>query len=276
MVKTTSRGPARGPWVVAKAWFLCLHKLKEPSRAFPRAVLKTTGREVSREDAQSVKYMFDKDFKHDASKLMFARKDPPWVTRDRGKVNNSHRRGRSSPGSSVSGSSYGSSSSYSPIIQRGGMSLVKLKTSKKKTSSLLSIHLEYIPEDNPLSVELRAYLSQKEKGDTFASIAKDDIDDIKSYEKPAVVSTRMDPPWVTRRRGKGNNSHERGTSSPGSSVSGSSYRSSSSYSPIIQRGGMSLVKLKTSQKEASSSSSIHLEDIAEDNPLYAELRAYSS
>uniref|UniRef100_M1DL10 Zinc knuckle family protein n=1 Tax=Solanum tuberosum TaxID=4113 RepID=M1DL10_SOLTU len=111
------------------------------------------------------------------------RMDPPWVTRGRGKGNNSRGRGRSSPGSSVSGSSYGFSSSYSPIIQRGGMSLVKLKTSQKEASSSLSIHLEDIPEDNPLYAELRAYFSQKEKGDTFASIAKDDIDVIKSYEK---------------------------------------------------------------------------------------------
>ncbi|WMV13956.1 hypothetical protein MTR67_007341, partial [Solanum verrucosum] len=72
----------------------------------------------------------------------------------------------------------------SPIIQRGGMSLVKLKTSQKEASSS-SIHLEDIPEDNPLYAELWAYLSQKEKGDIFASIAKEDINDIKSYEKVA-------------------------------------------------------------------------------------------
>ncbi|KAG5631023.1 hypothetical protein H5410_002740 [Solanum commersonii] len=64
------------------------------------------------------------------------------------------------------------------------MSLVKLKTSQKEASSS-SIHLEDILEDNPLYEELRAYLSQKEKGDTFASITKDDIDDIKSYERVA-------------------------------------------------------------------------------------------
>jgi len=55
------------------------------------------------------------------------------------------------------------------------------KGEQKPTSS--SVQLEDIPEGSPLYVELQAYLSQKEKGDTFASIAKDDVDDIKSYEK---------------------------------------------------------------------------------------------
>ncbi|WMV30495.1 hypothetical protein MTR67_023880 [Solanum verrucosum] len=108
--------------------------------------------------------------------------DPPWVTKGRGKGNNSRGRGRSSPGSSASGSSYGSLSNL-PFIQRGGMSLVKLRISQKEASSSSSIHLEDIPEDNPLYAELRAYLSQKGIGDTFASIARDDINDIKSYEK---------------------------------------------------------------------------------------------
>uniref|UniRef100_M1E0G4 Uncharacterized protein n=1 Tax=Solanum tuberosum TaxID=4113 RepID=M1E0G4_SOLTU len=53
---------------------------------------------------------------------------------------------------------------------------------------------------------------------------------------------RMDPPWVTKGRGKGNNPRRRGRSSPGSS-SGSLYGSSSSF-PIQQRGGMSLSKLE--------------------------------
>jgi len=107
--------------------------------------------------------------------------DPPWVTKGCGRGNNSQGRGRSSPGSS-SGSSYGSSSN-SPILQHGGISLINLhsKGEQKPTSS--SVQLEDIPEGSPLYVELQAYLSQKEKGDTFASIAKDDVDDIKSYEK---------------------------------------------------------------------------------------------
>ncbi|KAG5585615.1 hypothetical protein H5410_046049 [Solanum commersonii] len=99
------------------------------------------------------------------------------VTKVRGKGSYTRGRGRSSPGSS--GSSYGSSSSSSPIIQRGGMSLVNLKTSQNEASS---IHLEDIPENNPLYAQLQAYLSQKQS-DTFASIAKEDVDDIKSYEK---------------------------------------------------------------------------------------------
>jgi len=53
----------------------------------------------------------------------------------------------------------------------------------------------------------------------------------------------MDPPWVTKARGRGSYTHGRGRSSF-SKTSGSSYGSSSS-SPIIQRGGMSLVKLTT-------------------------------
>ncbi|KAG5581153.1 hypothetical protein H5410_051780 [Solanum commersonii] len=64
-----------------------------------------------------------------------------------------------------------------------------------------------------------------------------------------------------------------GEDHPSQKTSGSSYRSSSS-SPIIQRGGMSLVKLISYSKEATSS--IHLDDIPENNPLYAQLRAYLS
>ncbi|KAG5630153.1 hypothetical protein H5410_001870 [Solanum commersonii] len=83
---------------------------------------------------------------------------------------------------------------------------------------------------------------------------------------------RMDPPWVTKARGRGSYTCRRGRSSS-SKTSGSSYGSSSS-SPIIQRGGMSLVKLTSSSKEATSL--IHLDDIPENNPLYAQLRAYLS
>ncbi|KAK4716265.1 hypothetical protein R3W88_014603 [Solanum pinnatisectum] len=108
--------------------------------------------------------------------------DPPWMIKVRGKSGYTRGRGRSSPG--ASGSSYGSSSSNHPIIHRGGMSLVNLKSSSKEVSS---IHLEDIPENNPLYVQLQEYLSQKknEKSDTFASIAKEDLDYIKSYEKVA-------------------------------------------------------------------------------------------
>ncbi|KAG5605746.1 hypothetical protein H5410_027238 [Solanum commersonii] len=83
---------------------------------------------------------------------------------------------------------------------------------------------------------------------------------------------RMDPPWVTKARGRGSYTRGRRRSSS-SKTSGSSYGSSSS-SPIIQRGGMTLVKLTSSSKEATSS--IHLDDIPENNSLYAQLRAYLS
>ncbi|KAG5632511.1 hypothetical protein H5410_004228, partial [Solanum commersonii] len=105
------------------------------------------------------------------------RMEPPWVTKGRGKGNNPRGRRRYSPSSSRS--SYGSSSN-SPIIQRGGMSLFNLNSKAQEAAS--SVHLEDIPENNPLYAQLHAYLSQK-KSDTFASIAKDDVDDIKSYEK---------------------------------------------------------------------------------------------
>ncbi|KAG5580829.1 hypothetical protein H5410_051456 [Solanum commersonii] len=114
--------------------------------------------------------------------------DPPWVTKARGRGNYTRGRGRSSS-SKTSGSSYRSSygsSSSSPIIQRGGMSLVKLKSSSKEATS--SIHLDDIPENNPLYAQLRAYLSQKQS-DTLASMAKEEVDDIKSYER--VVKKEM-------------------------------------------------------------------------------------
>ena len=105
------------------------------------------------------------------------RMEPPWVTKGRG-------RGRGRSSSVVSSrSSYGSSSSSStPIIQRGGMSLVKL-TSKEQEKPSSSIHLEDIPESDPLYAKLQEYINQKQSN-TFAAIAKDDtIDDMKTYEK---------------------------------------------------------------------------------------------
>ncbi|KAG5577375.1 hypothetical protein H5410_057509 [Solanum commersonii] len=82
----------------------------------------------------------------------------------------------------------------------------------------------------------------------------------------------MDPPWVTKARGRGSYTRGRGRSSS-SKTFRSSYGSSSN-SPIIQRGGMSLVKLTSLSKEATSS--ILLDDIPENNPLYAQLQAYLS
>ncbi|KAG5621154.1 hypothetical protein H5410_006372 [Solanum commersonii] len=104
--------------------------------------------------------------------------NPPWVTKTRGRGSYTRGRGRSSS-SKTSGSLYGSSSS-SPIIQRGGMSLVKLTSSSKEATS--SIHLYDILENNPLYAQLRTYLSQKQS-DNFASVAKKEVDDIRSYER---------------------------------------------------------------------------------------------
>ncbi|KAG5616233.1 hypothetical protein H5410_016057 [Solanum commersonii] len=62
------------------------------------------------------------------------------------------------------------------------MSLVKLNSkTQEKTSS--SIHLEDIPESDPLYAKLQEYITQKQSN-TFASIAREDtIDDMKTYEK---------------------------------------------------------------------------------------------
>ncbi|KAG5609024.1 hypothetical protein H5410_020305 [Solanum commersonii] len=90
-------------------------------------------------------------------------------------------------------SSYGSSSSSStPIIQRGGMSLVKLNSKiQEKTSS--SIHLEDIPESDPLYAKLQEFITQKQSN-TFASIAREDtIDDMKTYEKK--IPIYREEPW---------------------------------------------------------------------------------
>ncbi|KAG5599618.1 hypothetical protein H5410_030988 [Solanum commersonii] len=51
-----------------------------------------------------------------------------------------------------------------------------------KLKAASSVHLDDIPENNPLYAQLQAYLSQK-KSNIFSSIAKDDVDDIKSCEK---------------------------------------------------------------------------------------------
>ncbi|WMV18784.1 hypothetical protein MTR67_012169 [Solanum verrucosum] len=105
--------------------------------------------------------------------------DPPWITKARGKGIYIRGRGRSSPSSSRS--SYGSSSSSTSIIQIGGMSLYNLNSrAQEKASS--SIHLEDIPESDPLYAKLQEFLTQKQ-GDSFSSIAKEEVDDIKTYEK---------------------------------------------------------------------------------------------
>ncbi|KAG5582073.1 hypothetical protein H5410_052700 [Solanum commersonii] len=76
--------------------------------------------------------------------------DPPWITKDRGKGSYTRGRERSSPSSLRP--SYGSSSSKD------------------------------IPESDPLYAKLQEFLTQKQ-GHYFASIAKEEVDDIKTYEK---------------------------------------------------------------------------------------------
>ncbi|KAG5609454.1 hypothetical protein H5410_020735 [Solanum commersonii] len=99
--------------------------------------------------------------------------------------------GRSSPSSLRS--SYGSSSSSTPIIQKGGMSLYNLNSrAQEKVSS--SIHLEDIPESDPLYAKLQEFLTQKQ-GDSFASIAKEEVDDIKTYEK-IYFFIELSVPWI--------------------------------------------------------------------------------
>ncbi|WMV19175.1 hypothetical protein MTR67_012560 [Solanum verrucosum] len=90
---------------------------------------------------------------------------------------------------------------------------------------------------------------------------------------PKIVETDasnigMDPPWITKARGKDCYTRGRGRSFPSSSRS--SYGSSSSSTPIIQKGGMSLYNLNSRVQEKVSSS-IHLEDIPKSDPLYAKL-----
>ncbi|KAG5600859.1 hypothetical protein H5410_032229 [Solanum commersonii] len=67
-------------------------------------------------------------------------------------------------------------------------------------------------------------------------------------------------------KAKGRNNNTRGRSYPGSSYG------SSSNSPVIQMGRMSLINSKVSQNGASPS--IHLEDISENSLLYAQLHEY--
>ncbi|KAG5571138.1 hypothetical protein H5410_060904 [Solanum commersonii] len=84
----------------------------------------------------------------------------PWVIKGGGKGNIHRGRGRSSP---------------------RGMSLYNLNSrAQEKASSL--IHLEDIPKSDPLYAQLQEFITQKQS-DTFDSIAKEDVDDIKMYEK---------------------------------------------------------------------------------------------
>ncbi|KAG5632977.1 hypothetical protein H5410_004694 [Solanum commersonii] len=106
------------------------------------------------------------------------------ITKVRGKDSYIHRRGRSSP--SLSRSSYGSSSSSTPIIYRGGMSLYNFNSRAQENASS-SIHLEDIPESDLLYAKLQEFLTQKQS-DSFASFAKEEVDDNKTYEKRYLVN----------------------------------------------------------------------------------------
>ncbi|KAG5606964.1 hypothetical protein H5410_028456 [Solanum commersonii] len=66
------------------------------------------------------------------------------------------------------------------------MSLYNLNFRAQEKAS--SIHLEDIPESDPLYAKIHEFLTQKQ-GDSFASIAKEEVDDIKTYEK------RREEPW---------------------------------------------------------------------------------
>ncbi|KAG5571213.1 hypothetical protein H5410_060979 [Solanum commersonii] len=118
--------------------------------------------------------------------------DPPWIhIKGRG-------RGRSAPGRSSQGPTYKSrantqsyqgslygSSSNSPVIQMGRRTLISKKiSSEEESSSSLkqSVNLEDIPKDSPLDGQIQAYLNAQKQKETFASITKEESDDIKSYE----------------------------------------------------------------------------------------------
>ncbi|KAG5632978.1 hypothetical protein H5410_004695 [Solanum commersonii] len=101
------------------------------------------------------------------------------VDKARGKGSYTRERERSPPSSSRL--SYGFSSSSTPIIQRGGMRLYNFNSRAQENASS-SIHLEDIPESDQLYAKLQEFLTQKQS-DSFASITKEEVDDIKTYEK---------------------------------------------------------------------------------------------
>ena len=94
---------------------------------------------------------------------------PPWSQvscrggRNRG-------RGGSFSSSEQTRSSYDSTF---PVIQLGSKTLIKSKIGEASSSASSSINLKDIPKDSSLYEQIRAYLQEKEQGNTYASIAKE-------------------------------------------------------------------------------------------------------
>ncbi|KAF3613971.1 Cytochrome c-type biogenesis ccda-like chloroplastic protein [Capsicum annuum] len=98
----------------------------------------------------------------------------------------------------------------------------------------------------------------------------------------------MDPPWqIAKGRGRGgrnqNSSYQGGRINPSYfDRRNFAYSSASSNFPILQQGNGTLINSKIPRDESSSSktlnigSSVHLEDIPENHPLYKQLQSYLS
>ncbi|KAG5619572.1 hypothetical protein H5410_004790 [Solanum commersonii] len=112
-------------------------------------------------DAQSVKYMFNKDFKHDASKLIFARWQAQLAPFD---FEIHYKKGRWT------------------LLGWPRLEAGEIIEEEDDHPQDHQDHLDDVPGIYPLYAQLQEYLSQKQ-GDNFASIAKEEADDIKYYEK---------------------------------------------------------------------------------------------
>ncbi|KAG5610179.1 hypothetical protein H5410_021460 [Solanum commersonii] len=124
----------------------------------------------------------------------------------------------------------------------------------------------------PISRDINALIEMKQKHvdylqlEIFSMNIFDTLKSAKVQEKIKLISEKMAIDICDR--GEGSYTPGRGRSSPRSS-----YESSSSSTPIIQKGGMSLYNLNSRAQEKASSS-IHLEDIPESDPLYAKLQEF--